>query len=221
MQYSQSPPPAEQGRTAAEPQDLDSVSDQHVGIRRVMPSVHSPHSSRPRSNQFASDRPSAGRRFFRTLTRFLTAVLIGIGGTLAWQSHGDTAREMVAVQAPTLAWLLSISRTTKAQAVAAVPAASADPMLQLGPLTSNLDVVRRGIEQLAAKQDQIVQNIATLQRVQEDVRQSQDDIRQKMSSAPSPPPQPATPISQTKPPQPKAQPTAVQSLAPRPVPVAG
>jgi len=197
MQYSQSPP-------LAEALDLDAMSDQRIGERPVKSSIHSPGSSNRKNDRVASDRPSVGRRIVRTLTRFFIAVLIGVGGTLAWQSHGDAAREMMISRAPTLAWLLSVSMTKSPAAVATSPA----PMQQLEPLASNLDVVRRSVEELGAKQDQMAQNIATLQAVEE-------DIRQKMSS--TPPSQQAAPIPQPKPPQPRAQSSAVQSLSvPRP-----
>src|SRR5882724_6546619 len=204
MQYSQSPP-------LAEPLDLDARSDQRIGERPVKPSSHSPRYSSLEDGRVARDRPSLGRRIFRTLTRFFIAVLIGVGGTLAWQSHGDAAREMVVARAPTLAWLFSVS-TTKSPAVAAT---SPDPVQQLEPLASNLDVVRRSIEQLAAKQDQMAQNIASLQAVEE-------EIRQKISFAPPSTLPQAAPIPQPKPPQPRAQSSAVQSSSvPRPPPPAG
>src|SRR5216683_1898192 len=149
-------------------------------------------------------RPSIGRRIFRTLTRFSIAVLIGAGATLGWQSYGDAAKEMLVARAPTLAWVLSVS-TTKSPVVAAT---STDPMQQLAPLAFNLDIVRRSVEQLAAKQEQMAQNIAALQAVEE-------DIRQKMSSPP--PSQQAAPIPQHKPPQPRVQ----SSSVPRPPPTAG
>jgi hypothetical protein len=201
MHYSQSPP-------LAEALDLDAMSDQRIGKRSVKPSIHSPGSFSLKDDQVASDRPSVGRRIFRTLARFFIAVFIGVGGTLAWQSHGDSAREMVIARVPPLAWLLSVS-TTKSPAVTAT---SPDPMQQLEPLASNLDVVRRNVEELATKQDQMAQNIATLQAVEE-------DIRQKISSAPPSPSQQAAPIPQRKPPQPRAQSSAVQSSSvPRPPP---
>ncbi len=207
MHYSQSPPLAEKEWQTAEAHDLDAISDQRIGVRPVKPS--SPRPSK--HDQVASDRPPVGRRIFRTLARFFIAVLIGVGGTLAWQSYGDAAREMVMVRAPTLAWLLSVS-TTKSPAVAATSPA---PVQQLEPLASNLDLVRRSVEQLAAKQDQMAQNIATLRTVEE-------DIRQKMSSTPPSPSQQAPSIPQSKPPQPKAQSSAVQSApVPRPPPPAG
>ena len=210
MQYSQSPPLAEKEWQTAEAHDLDAISDQRIGKRPAKPSIHSPRSSSVKDDHLASDRPSVGRRIFRAVSRFLIVVLIGVGGTLAWQSYGDVAREMVIVRAPTLAWLLSVSTTSSA----ALAATSPDPMQQLEPLASNLDVVRRSVEELAAKQDQMVQSIATLQAVEE-------DIRQKMSSTPPFPPQQAAPIPQPRPPQPRAQSSAVQSSsAPRPPPPA-
>ena len=146
------------------------------------------------------------------MTRFFIAVLIGVSATLAWQSHGDAARDMVVARAPLLGWLFSVS-TTKSPAVAA---AAPDPVQQLEPLASNLDVVRRSVEQLAAKQEQMAQNIATLQALEE-------DIRRRMSTPPSSPSQQqAAPIPQHKPPQPRAQSSAVQSSSvPRPLPPAG
>jgi len=211
MHYSQSPPLADKEWLTAGARDQDVISDQRIGTRPAKPSIHSPRSSSLRDDQVASDQPSVGRRIFRTLTRFFIAVLIGVGGTLAWQSYGDAAREMVIARAPTLAWLLSVS-TTKSPAVAAT---SPDPVLQLAPLAYNLDAVRRNVEQLAAKQDQMAQNIATLQAVEE-------DIRQKMSSTPPSLSQQAASIPQPKPPQPRAQSSAVQSSSvPRPPPPTG
>ena len=210
MHYSQSSP-------LADAPDLD-MSDPRFDGRDVGQSVS--RSSRLRDDWGVSYRPPLGRRIFRALTRFLITVLIGIGGTLAWQS--DTAREMLVARAPTLAWLLSVPTTnSSAMAATSIPATSmaatsADPVQALGPLTSNLDAVRRSVEQLADKQDQMAQNIATLQAVEE-------DIRQKMSSTPPlpSPPQQAAPIPQHKPLQPRAQPLAVQSSVPRSPPPAG
>jgi hypothetical protein len=213
MNYSQSPPLVEkEWLTAGEtwsgrpPRDLDARSDERIGERPMKPSISSPGPS----DRVASVRPSIGRRTFRTVTRFFVAVLIGIGATLAWQSYGDAAREIAVARAPSLAWLLYVS-TTKSPAMATT---SPGPAQQLEPLASNLDVLRRSVEQLAAKQEQMAQNMATLQAVEE-------DIRQKMSSPPSPS-QPTASIPQQKNPQPRAQSSAVQSSSvPRPPPPAG
>jgi hypothetical protein len=211
MHYSQSPPLVEKEWQTAEDsssgglaRDLHARSDQRIGIRPMKSSIRSPRPSVLKDEHVASDRPSIGRRIFRTLTRFFIAVIIGIGATLTWQSHGDAARDMVVARAPSLSWLLSVS-TTKSPAVAT---AAPGPVQQLEPLASNIDAVRRSVEQLAAKQEQMAQNIATLQAVEE-------DIRQKVSSPP--PSQQAAPIPQYKPPQPRAQ----SSSVPRPPPPAG
>jgi len=215
MLYSQSPPlTAEEPSSGGLARDPDIRSDQRIGRRRMKPSIDSPHHYRFGEGPPASGRPSIGRRIFRTLTRFSITVLIGVGATLGWQSYGDAAKEMLVARAPMLAWVLSVS-TTKSPVVAAT---STDPMQQLAPMASNLDVVRRNVEQLAAKQEQMAQNIAALRAVEE-------DIRQKMSStppAPAAPAQQAASIPQPKPPQPKAQSSAVQSSSvPRPPPPAG
>jgi hypothetical protein len=215
MHYSQSPPLAEKEWLTAEVRDLDAMSDQRIGRRPMKPSIDPSRSSsgdKVSSGKVSSGRPSFGSRVFRTLTRFLIAVLIGVGGTLAWQSHSDAAREMVVSRVPTLAWLLSVSTTKSPTAAVIIP----DPVQQLQPLASNLDVVRRSVDQLAAKQEQMVQNIAALQAVEE-------DIRQKMSSPPPSASEQAVSIPPPhKPPQPRAQSSAVQSSsAPRPPAPAG
>jgi hypothetical protein len=77
MRYSQSPPLVEKERlTAEEPlsggpaRDLHARSDQRIGIRPMKPSIRSPLPSGLKDDHVASDRPSIGRRIFRTLTRF-------------------------------------------------------------------------------------------------------------------------------------------------------
>jgi hypothetical protein len=192
MLYSQSPPlTAEETLFGGHARDPDVRSDQHTGRRRVKPSVDSPYPYRFGEGQPASGRPSIGKRMFRTLVRFSIAVLIGVGGTLGWQSYGDEAKEMLVAQAPTLGLLLPVS-TTKSPVMAAT---STDTTRQLAPLASTLDAVRRSVEQLAAKQEQMAQNIAALRAAE-----------RTPSTPPATPPAPAqqaTSIPQPKPPQAK------------------
>jgi hypothetical protein len=63
MHYSQSPPLAENEWLTAGARDPN--------MRPVKSSIHSPRSSSLKHDQVASDRPSVGRRIFRTLTQFL------------------------------------------------------------------------------------------------------------------------------------------------------
>ncbi|MBV8922375.1 MAG: hypothetical protein JOZ76_30640, partial [Bradyrhizobium sp.] len=66
---------------------------------------------------------------------------------------------------------------------------------------------RRSVEQLAAKQDQMVQNIVLLQATEE-------DIREKMAFASAAQQTVANP--QPRPPQPRPQPVAPRALPPAP-----
>jgi len=145
---------------------------------------------------------------FRALTRFVIVVLIGVGATLGWQAYGDMAKEMLAARAPELAWVLTYLPATKPPAaVAAAPS----PTLQLEPLASNLEFVRRSVEQLALKQEQMLRNIAALQALDE-------DIRQKVSA---PPPSPSAAAAQAAMPPPKPAPPKLQpppGAPPRPAP---
>jgi len=203
MLYSQSPPlTAEETSFDGLARDPDVRSDQRMGRRRTKPSIDAPYSYRFGEGQLPGGRPSIGRRMFRTLTRFSIAVLIGVGATLGWQSHGDEAKEMLVAQVPTLGLLLSVS-TTKSPVGAAT---STDTTRQLAPLASTLDAVRRSVEQLAAKQEQMAQNIAALRAAEENVRQKMSSTPPAPVAAPAPAPVPAqqaASIPQPKPPQAK------------------
>jgi len=195
MLYSQSPSlTAEETLLGGLERDLDVRSDQRTGRRRVKPSTDPSYHYRFGEGQPASGRPSIRRRMFRTLVRFSIAVLIGVGATLGWQSYGNEAKEMLVAQVPMLGLLLPVS-TPKSLVVAGT---SADTTRQLAPLASTLDAVRRSVEQLAARQEQMAQNIAALRGVDE-------DARHKTSSAPSAPAQQAASIPQPKPPQAKIE----------------
>jgi hypothetical protein len=182
------------------PRDLDvGRSERRMDIPPSASPISSPHSPSRKDAQPPRGRPSIGSRIFRSLVRFTIAVLIGVGITLGWQSYGDVARQMLAARAPGLAEWLPPS-TTRFAVMGATSPASMD---QLAPLASNLEVVRRGLDQLAARQEQMAQTIAALQAVDE-------DIRQKILST-APVQQPASILQ----PKPIMQP-AVQSAAPAP-----
>src|SRR5437879_4012299 len=54
---------------------------------------------------FPNGQPSLRKRASRALSRFLAMFYVGVGTTLAWQSYGDAAREMIATSYPPLGWL--------------------------------------------------------------------------------------------------------------------
>ena len=178
--------------------------DPRFGSRPIEPSG--------RMKRQAWERPSIGRRMFRSITRFTVAVLVGVGATLGWQSYGDVAGEMLAERAPTLAWMMSMSATKSPIAAKT----STSQTQQIEPLASNLDAVRLSVDQLSARQDQMAQKIAVLQAVEEDIRQKILLMPPFSASASQ-----AAPIPQQKPAPPKiAAPVAPSSSAPRPPPAA-
>jgi hypothetical protein len=132
----------------------------------------------PTSNIQKSEKRSIGRRMSRALARYSVVFLIGIGATLAWQSYGDEAKEIVRTEVPSLAWLLPVS-TAKPPPDDQGSTTAAVSSPQLERLELSLLVVRRSveqlalmIEQLAAKQDQLAarqdqfSHIATLKSVE-------------------------------------------------------
>src|SRR5215831_1387491 len=152
--------------------DFDDEYAPSNGGGRLKPG--NPHRSSGFTNaQFKSGKPSIGGRLTRSLARFSVAVLIGVGGTLAWQSYGG---EAVRTWAPSLSSLLPAS--TMEPPAPAVTTADLQQQLQqqLKPMAIDLALVRRSEEQLAAnqdqlarKQDQMAQAIAALQAAEQEL----------------------------------------------------
>jgi hypothetical protein len=195
MIHTQSSRSEKERPTPRAPEARDARIDPRSDMRSTTASIHSLHAFGRKGEQ--RERPSVGRRIFRTLTRFVVTVLIGVGGTLAWQSYGDMAREMVAAQAPALAWLAP-SRSPAA--------ASTNPAQQPALVAANLDALRRYVEQLAARQDQIAQSLVMMQAIEADVRQKMAFTPPSAAIASAPP---AAVVQQYKPAQ-RARSSAAQ-----------
>jgi hypothetical protein len=142
------------------PRDLDAERD-------------SQRARRPQ-RQNAIKKPSVANRMVRSVSRFLAAVLIGVGLTLAGQSYGEQLNDMIMGWAPSLAWLLPAQSPKKT----AEGAVSSDVAQQIKLIAVDLASVRRNMGQLAANQDQFAakqeqmnQSIATLQQVEQDAKQ--------------------------------------------------
>lgn len=121
----------------------------------------------------ALSRPLIGTRIFRSLARFVAAVLIGVSLVLAWQSYSEQAKEFARASAPSLAWLLPAENAKTAPEVTP----SSDLIQQMKLIAVDVAIVRRnlgllaaGQEQFAAKQDQISRNITSLQEVEQETR---------------------------------------------------
>ena len=209
-------------------------SDFSVGLQAVEPSIRV--TSGFRNDQFASDRPSIGRR--TSHTSFFVAALSTVMASLQRlrsESHFKNSslplRTLVSVAVVIFVAALigilvtfGISTTNSPQPApvtqAAAPVAAAiSPELvqQLEDVARDLAVMRDSIEQLAAKQEQTTQNIATVAAKQEQMAQSiatleavEQDIRQRLLSLPLSAPVPLPP--RKKAPTPSA---AQPAFAPR------
>jgi hypothetical protein len=160
------------------------------------------------------------------MVRLLLAVLIGVGATLAWQSHGDQfkqmvgpwAAEMVMTQAPSLVWLLpnwtkspsEVSPTMTPQVPdAAIPQRA--PVVRTISTSPETGTSADVAEQLAA----MARDLAFLRR---SVDEMQAELARKLAFPPVPPVI-ATPVDQSAPvvarPQPAPRPpNAPPRLAP-------
>jgi hypothetical protein len=125
------------------------------------------------NNRSPTKKPSLGNRMAQATGRFIVAVLIGVGATLAWQSYGDEARVMLVNRAPSLAWLAPVSA---AQSTTATPISSADLAQQLKPMALDIAILHHDLEQLAAKQEQfaakqgqIAQGVSTMEAVEREI----------------------------------------------------
>ena len=154
------------------------------------------------NNRSALKKRSIGKRIMYATTRFVVAVLIGVGATLAWQAYGDQARAMLASWDPALAWLTSLPAASPSPAVAVVSAA--DLAQQLKPITLEIAAIRQNVEQLAAKQEQFATDEGRMAQGLAVIHALEQDIGLKVSS-----------LAQPKPvhPQPR-QPAQVQSHQP-------
>jgi hypothetical protein len=152
--------------------------------------------TRKSDNQNSGSR-STGRRVSRAFARYFIVFLFGIGLTLAWQSHGDEAMEMVRTEVPSLAWLLPGSTakpSPDSQTPAAAPVTSDELVEQLKPLAFELANVQRSVKELSVKVEQL--GVKVNQMSQSIVLQS---VEQKL------PPPPQSRVPPPKPPHPPGQ----------------
>jgi hypothetical protein len=180
------------------------------GSLPIKPSVEAPV-IRPtdlRSDQSAKRRQSLGMRVPLALARFLITFCVGVAATLAWQSYGDAAREMIANSSPQLGWLAPQSASVAqgapdSIAPAASPASAADPQ-PFNPVSVDLDAVRqsvdrivagqeqitRTVDQLAAGQEQMAREINKLQAIEQYMLYKNSEPPTRPAAAPAPAPKP-------------------------------
>jgi hypothetical protein len=145
-------------------------SDFSDGLRSVEGSIRVASRRTGLKNQVASGRA------LRAVAACFIGALIGVGGSSAWLSHSDGAKEIFRNWTPSLGFLSSMSTTKYHPApVPAVAAMSPELVHQLEAMPRDLVVVRRGVEQLTEKQEQMGRNIVAL-------RSAEHDTKQKTSS---------------------------------------
>ena len=123
-------------------------------------------------------------------------MLIGVAGTLAWQS--DEAVDMLRNWIPSLGLLLPAS-TTRAPAPIIT---SVELQQQLKPMMVELAITSRSIEQLVANQDQSARKQEQIARGINTLQAAEQDISQKISNLP---PQKPARVQPVRPVQPDAQ----------------
>jgi hypothetical protein len=153
--------------------------------------------------------PSFGRRALRRVSRFLLTACIGVAATLAWQSHGDAARQIVADWAAQRGWSswlslvglpsdldvarrqvtppapvqVPITEPTQPETIAAAPPSAP----QLEAMAQDSAAIRQKLEQLAAGQEQLAQDIVKLQNTVQEIEEK--------GLVPAPRPNPAQAVS--------------------------
>jgi hypothetical protein len=108
------------------------------------------------------------------LMRLLIMFCIGVAVTLAWQSYGDAAREMIANSSPQLSWLAPQAAVAQSATDTIAPATSSPDPQELKAMSADLAAVRQKVDQLAAQvavnQEQMVRDFAAkLQAAEQDI----------------------------------------------------
>ncbi len=106
--------------------------------------------------------------------RLLIMFCIGVAVTLAWQSYGDAAREMIANSSPQLSWLAPRAAVAQTAIDATAPVTSSPDPQELKAMSADLAAVRQQVDQLAAQvavsQEQMVREFAAkLQAAEQDI----------------------------------------------------
>lgn len=128
--------------------------------------------------------------------RLLITFCIGVAVTLAWQSYGDAARQMIANASPQFRWLAPQSAVAQTAPNTVAPTTYAPDSQELKAMSADLATVRQKVDQLAAQvaagQEQMARDFAAkLQAAEQDI----------LATIPVAPPQPATaPVRRPAPP---------------------
>ncbi len=154
------------------------------------------------------------RRRSRGFARYLVAICIGVAGTLAWQSYGDAAKQVIATRAPELGWSPEAKQVIASWTVgwmkppaspekiapdtvaSKAPPVPANDSAQVQQTAQNLAALRETVAQIAASEDQTSREIARLESAVAELIVKIPEPPAQPSVAPSSKPVPVTPSSQ-------------------------
>ena len=209
------------------PEEEDDESVERDDLRPWITSYPDHEASERQANYDLSIENKMTRRGSRGgFARYLVATLIGVAGTLAWQSYGDVAKQIVATSAPELGSSPEakqmIANSIQQLGWTKPPADSekqAAPVAQTAPATPSIDPEK--VQQMAhdlARQRQIVEELAAGQsQVTREIAKLESAVMEILGKIPAPPPQPpALPPRKPKPvpPSSRAPVAPPTSLAP-------
>jgi hypothetical protein len=171
------------------------------------------------------ERPSRARRAWRGFIRYVVAICVGVVATLAWQSYGETTKQIVAMRAPQLGWSpdaqrkivtfmdeLGWAKPPAASNSARGPAEGASQATSIAQTTPEMVVPKApGIPSLELEQIQVIaKGLITLQQTVDTLATHQDQMAHEIDrlqaanqeildkvSAPSPQAATATPPRRT------------------------
>jgi hypothetical protein len=148
------------------------------------------------NDRFLSEQPSWRKRGLLAVVRFLIAACIGGAATLAWQSYGEEARQVIASSSQQLGWLAPRAEAvTPAEPDTIASATPSADQQQLESISLDLAAVRQSVDQLIASQDQITRRVDQLALGQDqmtrDIAKLQQFQQYILYKTSEPPPQPA------------------------------
>jgi hypothetical protein len=172
------------------------------------------------------------RRSSRGFVRFLVAICIGVAGTLAWQSYGQVAKQMLAAKAPEVGWSPEAKRMianwveqlgwTKPSATS--ESTAVHPSVPEGQVATVAQTVRAAVAPQAPatppidpeQVHQIVVDLTALRQTVEQIAAGQDQIARKVDRLQAAEQEILVKISESPPPPPIA---AAPAVAGQPAPV--
>jgi hypothetical protein len=127
------------------------------------------------------------------MMRPLITFCIGVAVTLAWQSYGDAAREIIVSSYPQLTWLAPPAAVAQTASDASAPTTYSSGSQELKAMAADLAAVRQKVDQLAAQvaasQEQMARDFAAkMQAAEQDIlaKMSVPSVQQAVTSVRKP-----------------------------------